>query len=91
MADPADQCMIALIYMMTKLNDGASEEKKADSWTEALTFYLCIFGFITFLNLIGGESSIGLSFGSDSFWLAALGAFLKIYGTYEAATAPKDS
>ncbi|WP_031548184.1 hypothetical protein [Salinicoccus luteus] len=76
-------CMFALIYMITKLNDGVSEEKKTDSWMEELTYYLCIFGFITFLNLIGGESSLGLDFASDSFWIAAIGAFIKIYGTYE--------
>ncbi|MEZ2457634.1 hypothetical protein ACBR55_03435 [Salinicoccus roseus] len=78
-------CIIALIYMVTKLNDGDSEEEKTDSWTDDLIFYLSLFGFITFLNLIGGESSIGLDFASDSFWIAAIGAFIKIYGTYEAA------
>ncbi|WP_271400488.1 hypothetical protein [Salinicoccus roseus] len=77
-------CIIALIYMVTKLNDGGSEEKETDSWMEELNYYLCIFGFITFLNLIGGESSIGLDFASEGFWFASIGAFLKIYGTYEA-------
>jgi hypothetical protein len=77
-------CMIALTYMITKLNNGNLEEKRTDSWTRELTYYLSIFGFIIFLNLIGGESSIGLDFASDSFWFASIGAFLKIYGTYEA-------
>ncbi|MCC4722260.1 hypothetical protein [Salinicoccus sp. RF5] len=77
-------CIIALLYMVTKLNDGDSEEEKTDSWMEELNYYLCIFGFITFLNLIGGESSIGLDFASEGFWFAAIGAFIKIYGTYEA-------